>query len=47
MLGPPRKLVDHDTVRGLRENSLSLRAIAKTTGVSTSVVRRVLGRRSG
>ena len=36
-----------DKVRALRENRVSLRAIAKTTGVATSVVRSVLGRRSG
>ncbi len=47
VLGRPRRLVDPEQVRGLREDRLSLRAIAKTTGVSTSVVRRVLERRSG
>ena len=47
MLGRPRKLVDHDTVLVLHENRVGLRAIAKTIGASTSVVRRVLGRRSG
>ncbi len=46
VLGRPRRLVDPEQVRVLRENRVSLRAIAKTTGVSTSVVRRVLERRS-
>ncbi len=47
ILGRPRKFVDHEKVRGLREKRLSLREIAKMTGMSTSVVRRVLGRNPG
>jgi len=46
-LEPPRKVVDHDTVLALRGYRLGLRAIAKTIGVSMSVVRRALERRSG
>jgi len=45
VLGRPRKLVDPEQVRVLRENRVSLRAIARTAGVSTSVVRRALARR--
>lgn len=47
ILGRPRKFVDQEKVRGLREKRLSLREIAKMTGMSTSVVRRVLGRNPG
>ena len=39
--------MDPEQVRLLRENRVSLRAIAKTTGVSTSVVRGVLDDRPG
>jgi DNA invertase Pin-like site-specific DNA recombinase len=42
ILGRPRKLVDQEKVRALRENRVSLRAIAKKTGVSTTVVRGAL-----
>lgn len=47
VLGRPRRIVDHEQVRVLRENRVSLRAIAKTAGVSTGVVRRVLALREG
>ena len=33
MLGRPRKLVNHDTVRALHETLVGIRAIAKTRGV--------------
>lgn len=47
VLGRPRRLVNRETVRTLRKNGASLRVIAKTVGVSTSVVRRVLEGRPG
>lgn len=47
VLGRPRRLVDPEQVRVLRENRVSLRVIAKRTGVSTSVVRRVMALHEG
>jgi DNA invertase Pin-like site-specific DNA recombinase len=47
VLGWPRRLVVQETVRELREPGGSLRLIAKTTGVSTSVVRQALERGRG
>ena len=42
VLGRPRRVVDPEALRELRENRVSLRTIAKRTGVSTTVVRGAL-----
>lgn len=41
----PRRVVNPETARELRGRRVSLRAIAKATGMSTGMVRRVLAKR--